>query len=207
MGARFEVVAGAKRHGGDLGSCAAPVVAPVGGAIAFKFLHSGAGASPLARLGIAVDDEVRAKAEFVAMDPLVWSADGRSLAAAVALPNEGADGADGTAALRQDATDFVARADDKERVRGHWHVWRDGVLSDEYDAIEQVTWSPRGHQLAWAAARADLKWRAVVDGVASGPAFDAIGPLHFTADADNLFFGALDGRKIVRVTVAIATRR
>jgi hypothetical protein len=196
-GAKFEVVAGKARLGTAFASCSAPVVAPDGRAIAYKYFQVvDTGGVVCGRLGIGVDDAPRAASQFVAVDPLVWSPDGRGLAAAVAITAADAPLAE------QNAVNFVARRYDREAVKGKWHVWREGTTSEPWDDVLHVTWSPDGKRLAWVGAR-DGKQHAVVDGKAGAP-FDAIGPLHFAADGRSLFFGALDGRKIVRATQAVA---
>ena len=196
-GAKFEIVAGKARLGKGFASCGAPVVAPDGRAIAYKFFQVvDTGGVICGRLGIGVDDAPRAASQFVAVDPLVWSADGRHLAAAVALAAAGAP------EKEQNAVNFVARRYDRTAVKGTWHAWRDGATSEPWDDVHHVTWSPDGKRLAWVGAR-DGKQHVVVDGKAGAP-WDEVGPLHFAADGKSLFFGALDGRKIVRATQSVA---
>ncbi len=196
-GAKFEVVAGAKRFGAALGSCGAPVVAPDGKAVAYKFFGREVSKDVIrGSLGIAVDDAVRAPAQFLAVDSLTWSHDGRHLAAIVAVAAADAPPDE------RNAVNFVARAYDRPAVKGKWHVWRDDKLSEPCDGVEQLAFSADGKRLAWVAVEGNAR-RLVVDGTPLA-SFDAIGPLHFAADGKSLFFGALAGRKIVRATQAVA---
>lgn len=196
-GAKFEVIAGTKRLGAALGSCGMPVVAPDSKSVAYKFFGREVTKDVIrGSLGIAVDDSVRAPAQFLAVDAIVWSRDGRHLAAAVALAAADAKPDD------RNAVTFVARDYDRVGVKGKWHVWRDGKTSEAWDDVRHVTWSPDGKRVAWVGVR-DGKQHVVVDDQ-PGASFDAIGPLHFAADGKSLFFGAQDGRKIVRATQAVA---
>jgi len=196
-GARFEIVAGAKRLGAAHGSCGAPVVAPDGKAVAYKFFEREVSKDVIrGSLGIAVDERVRAKAQFVAVDSIAWSPDGRHLAAIVAVAAADAAPDD------RNAVNFVARGYDRPSVKGKWRVWRDDVLSEPCEGVEQLAFSADSKRLAWVEVEGARR-KLVVDG-ATLAEFDAIGPLHFAPGGKSLFFGALDGRKIVRATQAVA---
>lgn len=216
-----ERVAGERRWGAQLGSCAAPVFSPDGASIACKYFAveraaaAPRGASPFASprglLGLAVDGEARGEAAFLALDPPLFSPDGRRLAAAACLPTAAA------AAAQRNAIEFVARDYDRERVAalvaaGHaaWHVWRDGTTGEAWDDVACLAFSPDGERLAWAGRRGG-QWHVVVDGeplAGVGP-FEQVGPLHWlhsSAGGATLRFGALEGREIVRRIVAVAPR-
>ena len=203
VGAKFELVVGKRRLGARFDSCGAPLFSPDGRSIACKYLELERGADvPRGRLGIAVDEAARGAANFLAIDAMTWSADGKQLAAAVALPLDGASPED------RNAVRFVARAFDRTLVKGTWHLWRDGVVGEPFDALRHLAWSPDGKRLACAGQRAG-KWHVVVDGAIASAIeepFDELGPPHWSSAAATLVFGALRGRSITRQTLAIAPR-
>ncbi len=181
-GMKDVVAVGEDILGADFDSAGAPVYGPKNRHVAYKFVKD-------SKMGVAIDRGEKAEAEFDYVYEPVFSPDGKLVAFAA---NEGGNfeplfrwmpGADESV---RGGTSQVIRLDKEGRI---------DYRSEPFEAVSNITFSPKAKRLAWC-AKVDEGW-IVICGKSRSQPFDDIGPLNFDPKGKTIAFGVRKDRELL----------
>ncbi|MBI5362653.1 MAG: hypothetical protein HZA53_05705 [Planctomycetes bacterium] len=179
-GMKSVIVFGKDKFGAEHERATAPLLAPDGKHVAWRFRAKG-------KAGVAVDAGKDARATHDGITAIAWRPDGKELAFVAC------DGGHEKPGLMTEAGEPILEG-------GTWTVVRRASNGKEtpegaaWSEIADLAWSKDGKVLGYAAKNAE-GWR-IVCGAQQGAAFDEVGPPRIAADGKSVGYGARKDREL-----------